>query len=88
VVRLVKRILLILALTLAALYGADYLVARKRPLGAVQVQPYYAVPQKDGRTEFIMLDPEVDSCVNSLLPHLGLQPCWELNRKKQKRIDM
>ena len=86
--RLVKRILLILVLTLAVLYGADYLIARNRPLGSVEVHPYYAVPQKDGKTEFMLLDPEVDSCVNSVLPHLGLPPCWDLNRKKQKRIDL
>ncbi len=47
------------------------MVARKQPLGSVQVQPYYAVPQKDGKTEFMMLDPEVDTCVQSLLPHFG-----------------
>ncbi|SPE40503.1 conserved exported hypothetical protein [Candidatus Sulfopaludibacter sp. SbA3] len=86
--RLVKRILLTLALALAAFYAADYLVARKQPLGSVNVQPYYAIPQKDGKTEFMMLDPEVDSCVSSVLPHLGLPPCWYLNRRKQKRIDM
>lgn len=85
---LLKRGLLILALVLGAFYGTDYLVARKQPLGSVNVQPYYAVPQKDGKTEFIMLDPEVDSCVNSVLPHLGQPPCWYLNKKKQKRIDM
>jgi hypothetical protein len=86
--RLIKRIVLLLILAMAAVYGVDYLVARTRPLGSVQVQPYYAVPLKDGKTEFIMLDPETDSCVNSLLPHLGRQPCWYLNRNKQKRIDM
>jgi hypothetical protein len=64
------------------------MVARKQPLGSVKVQPYYAVPQKDGKTEFILLDPEVDTCVQSLLPHLGQPPCWQLNKKKQKRIDM
>jgi hypothetical protein len=88
IMRLIKRVLLLLVLAMAAVYGVDYLVARSRPLGSVRVQPYYAVPQKDGKTEFIMLDSQVDSCVNSLLPHLGLQPCWYLNRNKQKRIDM
>ena len=86
--RLVKRILLATVLVLAVFYGTDYLVARRQPLGSVTVQAYYAVPQKDGKTEMILLDPEVDSCVNSLLPHLGQKPCWYLNRRKQKRIDM
>ncbi len=72
----------------AAFYGADYLVARKQPLGSVEVQPYYAVPQRSGKTEFLMEDPELDSCVQSLLPHLGHPPCWQLKRHQQKRIDM
>jgi len=79
---------LLLAFALAAFYGADYMVARNHPLGSVQVQPYYAVPQKDGKTEFMMLDPEVDACVQSLLPHLGHPPCWQLNKHKSKRIDL
>ena len=86
--RLFQRILILVVFAMAAFYGADYLVARKQPLGSVQVNPYYAVPQKNGKTEFIPLDPEVDSCVNSLLPHLGQPTCWQLNRNKQKRLDM
>lgn len=86
--RPIKRILLILAAALLALYGVDYLVARNRPVGSVTVQPYYAVPQKDGKTEFMTLDPEVDSCVDSLMPHLGMPPCWKLRRNRQKRINM
>ncbi|MDR3701370.1 MAG: hypothetical protein P4L56_17110 [Candidatus Sulfopaludibacter sp.] len=79
---------MLLVVALGAFYGADYLVARKQPLGSVAVQPYYAVPQKDGKTEFMMLDPEVDSCVQSVLPHLGHPTCWQLNKQKNKRIDM
>ena len=86
--KLIRRTVLILLLTLAGLYAADYLIARMHPLGSVTVHPYYAVPQKNGRTEFLRADPEVDSCVNSLLPHMGLSPCWKLRRNLQKRIDM
>jgi hypothetical protein len=87
-VRIIKRVLLIVVLVLAAAYGADYLVARNRPHGSVDVQPYLAVPQKNGKVEIIMQDPETDECVNSLLPHQDLQPCWYLVKHKQKRIDM
>ena len=79
---------MIVVFALGAFYFTDYLVARKQPLGSVQVNPYYAVPQKNGKTEIIPLDPEVDTCVNSVLPHLGHPPCWRLNRQRQKRIDM
>lgn len=86
--RTVKRVLVIALLLLAVVYAIDYFMARGRPLGAVQVQPYYAVPQKNGHTEFILADPETDDCVQSMLPHLGYSPCWYLGRHKQKRIDM
>ena len=85
--RIVKRGLLILIVVLATGYGTDYLVARKRPLGSVVVQPYFAVPQKNGKTEFMMQDAETDSCVQSLLPHLDQMPCWYLEKHKNKRID-
>ena len=86
--RLLRCILFWTAAALVAFYAADYLVARKQPRGSVEVQPYYAVPQRDGKTEFLMLDPEVDSCVNSLLPHLGLSPCWYLKKHTQKKIQL
>ena len=88
---LIKRIALGIAAAACLLYAADYLILRARmpgSIGAVQVQPYYAVPQKDGKTEFILADPETESCVHSLFPHMGDQPCWYLSGKKQKRIDM
>ncbi len=86
-----KRIVAIVALLLAAIYAGDYLAARLRganALGTVQVQPYYAVPLKDGKTEFMLLDPETQTCVKSLLPHFGYGPCWYLNGRKQQRINM
>jgi len=86
-----KRIVAIVALLLAAIYVGDYLAARLRganALGTVQVQPYYAVPLKDGKTEFVLLDPETQTCVKSLLPHFGYGPCWYLDGRKQQRINM
>ena len=86
-----KRIVAIVALLLAAIYAGDYMAARLRganALGTVQVQPYYAVPLKDGKTEFMLLDPETQTCVKSLLPHFGYGPCWYLDGRKQQRINM
>ena len=75
-------------LGLAALYAGDYLTARRAALGSVKVDRYYAIPQKDGKTEFVSAPPENQACVQSLLPHLGYNPCWYVNRHKRKRIDM
>jgi len=79
---------------LAFTYLADYVLLRYRmstnrnPYGTVTVQPYYAVPRKDHKTEFLFDDPQDQTCVNSLFPHFGSSPCWYLSRNKQKRIDM
>ena len=83
-----KRILVMAILGLCVLYGADYLTARGAALGTVKIKRYYAIPQKDGKTEFVFAAPENQACVQSLLPHLGYNPCWYVNRHNRKRIDM
>jgi hypothetical protein len=75
-------------------FAGDYLVLRykmssnRQPFGTVEVQPYYAVPLKDGKTEFIFLKPENHTCVNSLFPHVGKRPCWYLRKHRDRRIDI
>ena len=89
----IKRLLAAILLLAATLYVCDYVSVRYRiyrkrsPLGTVVMQQYYAVRQKDRKTEFIFTDPETERCIQSLFPHLGYTPCWYLNRKKLKRID-
>jgi hypothetical protein len=83
-----KRILVVAILGLCLLYGGDYLAGRSAPLGTVTVDRYYAIPQKDGKTEFVTAGRESQACVQSLLPHSGHAPCWYVNRHRQKRINM
>lgn len=86
-----KRIVGSILFALAVLYAADYLYARARggnALATVQVQPYYAVPLKDGKTEYMMLQPETQTCVKSIAPHFGYTPCWYLEGHKQQRTNM
>lgn len=90
----VKTALIIVVVAGALLYAGDYASVRYRiprnrdPFGTLQVQPYYAVPLKDGKTEFMFLNPENQVCVHSLFPHLGRTPCWYLNRHRNKQINM
>ena len=85
-----KAAIIVVLLICALLYSGDYAAVRLRraPTGTVQVQPYYSVPLKDGKTEFMLLDPETQTCVKSLLPHFGYSPCWYLDGRKQQRINM
>ena len=90
----VRRVLLALALAALLTYACDYLLFRFRiatnrnPYGTLTIQPLYAVPQKDGKTEFLTGDPQDQTCVHSLFPHGGDDPCWYLRRQKNKRINM
>jgi len=86
-----KRILLAILAAIVLTYAGDYISLRARlpkSLTSVEVQPYYAVPLRNGKTEIMMLDPEDRPCVHSLFPHMGNAPCWYVQRHTQKRIDM
>ena len=89
-----KRILIIALVPLAIVYTSDYVLIRYRmaknrtPFETVTIQRYYAVPQKNRKTEFYFDQPETQACVHSLFPHFGYSPCWYLRRKKVKRISV
>ena len=90
----VKRVLIGALIFLSLPYVADF-VMLLRPIagtrnvfGEVTIRPFLAVPQKNHKTEFIRIDPETQTCVHSLFPHFGYSPCWYLNRRIRKRIDM
>jgi hypothetical protein len=78
----------------ALIYAADYIAFRYRvshgrdPYGQVTVSSYDAVPQKNGKTQFIFNPPEAQTCAHSLFPHAGFTPCWYLQRHAEQRIDL
>jgi len=71
-------------------YVADYIALRMRsqPTDSVVVRPVYAVPQKNGRVEYLASDPQPETCVRSLFPHMNDAPCWYLKRHPERRVDM
>jgi hypothetical protein len=89
----VTRILAAFAVVLVLVYAGDDLAVRipipksRHPLGTVRITSYYAIPQKNRKTEFYLSDPVNQTCVHSLFPHLGYSPCWYLEKKKIQRID-
>lgn len=83
----------------AVIYAGDYVALRLRAtyprlgkaFGAVQMERLYAIPLKNGSTEYELdaQQPEVTvDCVHSLFPHMGHSPCWYLRRNSQKPIPM
>lgn len=87
------RILTIAFVLLAIVYLCDDLAVRYRiprsrePLGAVTIQRYDAISEKNNKTEFDFESPITVACVHSLFPHMGYQPCWYLRRHSEQRIN-
>lgn len=80
--------------TALVMFGADLGIFRLRAsmsrdaYGSVVISHYYAVLQKNGKTQFIFDPPEPEICVNALFPHSGMQACWYLRRHPERRTDI
>jgi hypothetical protein len=81
-----------LAVAIAFIYTVDAAVLRYRAatnrnaFSTITVHPYYAMPRKDKKTEYMYDDPEDQTCVNSLFPHMGDVPCWYLRRHTDEEL--
>jgi hypothetical protein len=90
----IVRVVGALVLLAALVYAGDYLLVRfkipkgREPFSSVTIQPYYAIHQKNGRTEYDYAQPQSQVCVQSLFPHFGYDPCWYVKRHTEKRIDI
>jgi hypothetical protein len=90
----------VLIALVALVYAGDYVAVRLRAayprmgsaFGSVQMVRLYAIPLKNGSTEYELdaRQPEVVTvpCVRALFPHLGYRACWYLRRNSQKPIPM
>lgn len=78
----------------ALVYAADYAILRyrvsanKAAFDTITVKPYYSVPRKDNKVEYLPDDPEDETCVNSLFPHLGDSPCWYLKTHTKQLVNL
>jgi hypothetical protein len=92
--KLAKNFVLVVAAFIALVYLGDYLVLRvpipksRAAYGTVTVRPYYDVRLKSGKSDLYVLDPQQQSCVNSIFPHLGCTPCWYLRKHTHPRVAM
>jgi hypothetical protein len=86
--------ILAIAVGAVVLFVFDYAVFRLRaaanwnPYGSVTVDHYYAVQQKNGKTQFIFDPPQPQTCIHALIPHSGYLPCWYLSRHPERRTDI
>jgi len=97
--KIATRVLIIAVALAAIVYGADYGALRLHAAyprfggayDSVHMTRLLAIPLKNGRTEYELdaRQPEVTvTCVRSLFPHQGYQPCWYVRRNSEKPIPM
>ena len=78
----------------ALVYGVYFAVFRIRAAtnrnayDSVTVNHYYAILQKNGKTQLIFDPPQAQTCVHALFPHGGSLPCWYLSRHPDQRTDI
>ncbi len=96
-VPVMKRIWALSAAALVSLvalaFATDYIVLRYRvtrnsAYGKVTVRQYYAIQEKNARTEYVNGSTQDETCVNSLFPHQGLTPCWYLRRHPERQVQV
>lgn len=91
-VRLLGKALAGLVVVAAVAWVADYAFFEYRvrlnrnPYGSVTVQEYYAIGEKNSRTEYLHKSTEQESCANSLFPHAGIPPCWHARKHTDKTV--
>jgi hypothetical protein len=94
ILSIVKKIAIGLALLTALVYAADYvsihvpIPAGRAQFGTLQVKPFYAVPMKDGKTEYMYEDVQTETCSHSLFPQYGHSPCWRESGKPEKQLKL
>jgi hypothetical protein len=95
--QIAARVLASFLALLACVYVADFLVLRVRMLKATPTSPFesmtrtriLAIAQKGGKTDYQIdqVQPvETLTCVHSLFPHYGDQPCWYLKPRLNQPI--
>jgi hypothetical protein len=96
---LVKRVLFVALISLAAAYCCDSLWFRLRmlhpkpgqPLETVKALRLLAIPEKGGKTsyEIDQQNPEQTiTCAHSWFPHSGYSPCWYVKLRIDQPIPM
>lgn len=91
-----QRIAAGLLAALLLLYIGDYAVVRVAASHATPGNPFedvtlnrlIAISEKGQKTEYVQADPQTVTCVHSIFPHMGYNPCWYVKSLNGKPINM
>jgi hypothetical protein len=87
--RLIRVIVVVVAALVIAFVG-DWaiFILRGSPKSTVSVNHFQTVPLKGNKEEYDYLGSEDVPCSESLFPHAGLSPCWQLRRNPNQKTDL
>ena len=93
---LAQRIIGGLLAAFLVLYLGDYAWVRIRAMHPTPGSPFedvtlnrlIAISEKGQKTEYVQADPQTVTCVHSIFPHMGYNPCWYVNSLNGKPINM
>lgn len=60
---------------------------QREPFGQIAVHRYYALHKSREKMSIVNTEPEEQTCVRAVFPHLGYTPCWYLARHTEQRVD-
>jgi hypothetical protein len=91
-----KKAAVVLIVAFLVTYIGDYISLRYRiskptpnnPFESVKLDRFYAITQKNGREDYEPADSQTVTCVHSIFPHSGFNPCWYVVRQNGKPIPM
>jgi hypothetical protein len=83
-----QRIILGFLVAAIVLYAGDYAVLKARGASGLDtVNIIIGTPMKDGRVQIFTGDNQTQTCVRSLFPHLGYNPCWYVKQNATQLVE-
>lgn len=90
-----QRVAAGLLAALLLLYIGDYCLVRVQAMHASPGSPFedvtlnrlIAISEKGQKTEYVQADPQTVTCVHSIFPHMGYNPCWYVKSLNNKPIE-
>ena len=83
-----QRIILAAVVAAFLLYGGDWAVLKARgSRGFDTVNITLGTPMKDGRVQIFTGANQTQTCVNSLFPHFGYNPCWYVRQNSTQLVE-
>jgi hypothetical protein len=82
-----QRFVLGLIALVVVIFAIDYVQLKARGAAGIGTVPLtVGTAMKDGRVQIFTGDDQTETCVRSLFPHFGFNPCWYVKKNSTQII--